>query len=670
MFSQQVDSLQRLLKTTKEDSNKAKLNNELAALCISNGSYDLALQYAGQAKALSQKLSFIAGEAQAYNNMGIVYFSKGNYADAIANQFQNLKCAEQLKNKKLIANAYNEIATIYDAQSNYEDAIKFYTQSLELRKQLNDREELAASYNNIGTIYDFEGKFDQALDYYNKGLTINLEIKNNEELAKNYANIGVVYKELTEYNKALEYTLQSVEIDENYGYTEGACAGFFNLADIYYLQKKYKESNQYYNKALKIAKDLGLKDYLKEGYLSMTNLDSALGDYKAVYHNYKNFITYRDSLNNEENTKKTIEEQYKYEGEKKEAAVKAEQDKKDAIAAEESRRQRLVLWLIGIAAAGISIVAIVIYRSLQQNKKAKKIIEAKSKETEEQKHLVEEKQTEILASITYAKRLQQAILPATEEIKKRLPNSFLYYKPKDIVAGDFYWMHVVTNQESEKQIPKEPESASSTKPFGNNELIFIAAADSTGHGVPGAMVSIVCSNALNRAVKEFELRDTGKILDKTRELVLETFEKSGEEIKDGMDISLVRIRYRESGINPEVQWSGANNQLWYIKKEGTEVLEIKADKQPIGQTDYASPFTTHTLQLEKDDILYLMTDGYPDQFGGEKGKKFKYKQLEGNLLANSMKELEEQKSNLSQTFEAWKGDLEQVDDVTIIGIKL
>jgi tetratricopeptide (TPR) repeat protein len=638
--------LLRLLKNSKEDSNKVKITNTIVALYISNGSYDLALQYANQAKSLAQKISYKRGEANAFNHIGRIFFSKGDYADAIANQFENLKCSDQLKNKTLVANAYNEIATIYDAQGNYEDAIKFYTQSLELRKQLNDKEELAASYNNIGTIYDFEGKFNQALDYYNKGLTINLEIKNNEELAKNYANIGVVYKELTDYNMALEYTDKSIAIDEQYGYTEGACAGLFNLGDIYYLQKNYKLSNQYYDKALKIAKELGLKDYLKEGYLNMTNLDSALGDYKAVYHSYKNFITYRDSLRNEESTKKTLEEQYKYEGEKKEAAIKAEQDKRDAIASEENRRQRLMLWLIAIIATGIGVVALVIYRSLQQNKKAKEIIEIKSKETEEQKHLVEEKQKEILDSITYAKRLQQAILPAREEIKKYLPDSFLYYKPKDIVAGDFYWMEHLDNN------------------------TFIAAADSTGHGVPGAMVSIVCSNALNRAVKEFELRDTGKILDKTRELVLETFEKSGEEIKDGMDISLLRIRYQVPGIKADVQWSGANNQLWYIKKEGAEVLEIKADKQPIGQTDHAKPFTTHVLEMEKGDILYLMTDGYPDQFGGEKGKKFKYKQLEVNLLANSTKDLEGQGNSLSYAFDDWKGSLEQVDDVTIIGIKL
>ncbi len=180
------------------------------------------------------------------------------------------------------------------------------------------------------------------------------------------------------------------------------------------------------------------------------------------------------------------------------------------------------------------------------------------------------------------------------------------------------------------------------------------------------MVSVVCSNALNRAVNEFGLRDTGTILDKTRELVLETFEKSGEEIKDGMDVSILKINTTTN----KGQWSGANNQLWYVKKGGTEVIEIKADKQPIGKTDNPKPFTTHILEFEKEDIIYLMTDGYPDQFGGEKGKKFKYKQLEHLLLANSHQSVHQQKNILSTAFDNWKGDLEQVDDVTIIGIKI
>jgi len=261
-------------------------------------------------------------------------------------------------------------------------------------------------------------------------------------------------------------------------------------------------------------------------------------------------------------------------------------------------------------------------------------------ELEQQKGIIEEKNKDITDSINYAKRIQDAILPPIELIQQKLPSTFLLYKPKDIIAGDFYWMEEI------------------------DHIVFIAAADCTGHGVPGAMVSVVCSNALNSAVKEFGLRDTGKILDKTRELVLETFKKSGEEIKDGMDISLLAI----DEAKQQISWSGANNQLWYISNK--QLHEIKADKQSIGKTDNPKPFTKHTLEFKKDDIYYLMTDGYPDQFGGPKGKKFKYKQLEEKLLAISDKSLKEQSVILRDAFNDWKGNLDQVDDVTLIGIKL
>ena len=267
-------------------------------------------------------------------------------------------------------------------------------------------------------------------------------------------------------------------------------------------------------------------------------------------------------------------------------------------------------------------------------------VQERTLEIEEQKELVEEKQKDILDSITYAKRLQDAILPPVSFIKKFLPDSFLVYKPKDIVAGDFYWME------------------------RSDDNILIAAADCTGHGVPGALVSVVCSNALNRTVKEFHITEPGKILDKVRELVLETFEKSESNVQDGMDISLCCINTKTN----EVQWSGAYNSLWYIQNGA--IHEVSADKQPIGKNDKPVPFNTHKLNLQKGDTLYLFTDGYADQFGGPKGKKFKYKQMEELLLANASKPMDEQKDVLENTLEKWKGTLEQVDDILIIGIRV
>ena len=272
--------------------------------------------------------------------------------------------------------------------------------------------------------------------------------------------------------------------------------------------------------------------------------------------------------------------------------------------------------------------------SFRKEVKLRLVAEEKLKETLNE---VEEKQKEITDSINYAKRIQEAILPSFDFIKTHLPNSFIYYQPKDIVAGDFYWAEKVGND------------------------FFIAAADCTGHGVPGALVSVVCCNALNRTVNEFKLTEPGKILDKTRELVLESFSKNGGDIKDGMDISLMSIN------GNTVKWAGANNPLWYY--QNNELKEIKANKQPIGKTDNPEAFTTHTIELKKGDSIYLFTDGFADQFGGPKGKKFKYKQLEDLLVSSNDLSINEQHLTLKNTLNTWKGNLEQVDDICIIAIR-
>lgn len=262
-------------------------------------------------------------------------------------------------------------------------------------------------------------------------------------------------------------------------------------------------------------------------------------------------------------------------------------------------------------------------------------------EAEKQRTLVEKKQKEILDSITYAKRIQEAILPSEVVVKQYLSESFILYKPKDIVAGDFYWVERM----------EEP-----------NSVIF-AAADCTGHGVPGAMVSVICNNALNRVLKEFKLIEPNEILNKTRELVIEQFEKSSDEVKDGMDISICVL----NTYTNQLKWAGANNPLWIIREN--KLIETKPDKQPIGKYAERKPFTGHSIQLHKGDIIYIFTDGFADQFGGPKGKKFKIAAMRELLLRLHSKPMEEQKHEINAVFEEWKGDLDQVDDVCIIGVK-
>ncbi|MDF2450983.1 MAG: protein serine/threonine phosphatase [Bacteroidota bacterium] len=463
-------------------------------------------------------------------------------------------------------------------------------------------------------------------------------------LAASYNNLGRLNYKMGNYNESLKNNMECLKLYEALEDEEGMALSYFNLGDVYFVQKKYKEAEQSFMQAKRLSLKVNYRLNLKFIYQSLAELYKNRKDFKKAFENQAMFILYNDSISNEETKKQTIQMQMTYDFEKKEAVADAEHKKEienqKVLAHEKNRKQTIIIAVTIIVLLLVMIFAAFIFRSLRTTRKQKAVIESQKSEVEHQKHLVEEKQKEIIDSITYAKRLQKAILPSDEDLRKHLPDSFVLYQPKDIVAGDFYWMHV------------------------SNDLVFIAAADSTGHGVPGAMVSVVCSNALNRAVDEFQLSDTGQILDKTRDLVLETFAKSGEEIKDGMDISLLCI----NKVANVISWSGANNQLWYIQNETFK--EIKANKQAIGKTDEPKPFTTHKIEVNTGDTFYLMTDGYPDQFGGPKGKKYKYKSLEEKLISISHLTLTEQQEILTSVFNNWKGDLEQVDDVTIIGIKI
>ena len=227
-----------------------------------------------------------------------------------------------------------------------------------------------------------------------------------------------------------------------------------------------------------------------------------------------------------------------------------------------------------------------------------------------------------------------------------LSSWFILFKPKDIVSGDFYWF-----AETEKKI-------------------IFAAADATGHGVPGAMVSVICNNGLNSSVKEFRLEDPGEILTKTREIIIESFEKSSNEIKDGMDIALVSMnKYPNKDGSREISYAGAYNPLWIFRKQSLTIEEVKADRQPVGKYEFEKPFTTHKRIINKGDKIYLFSDGYESQFGGEKGKKLKASNFKKYLKSLSNKSMDQQKILLEKFFKNWIGNLEQVDDLVIFGVE-
>ena len=305
----------------------------------------------------------------------------------------------------------------------------------------------------------------------------------------------------------------------------------------------------------------------------------------------------------------------------------------------------LILFLLILSLSVSSKINSLKLEKLALQQESVKTLESRVIERTQELHIekckVEEKNAEILSSIEYARRIQNAILPPLKMVKDILPDSFILYMPKDIVAGDFYWIEKVDN------------------------TIYFAACDCTGHGVPGAMVSVVCNNALNRSLNEFSQREPGKILDTTRQLVIENFAKNDDDVKDGMDISLCAFNTSSN----ELHWAGANNPLWIYRYNSQTLDEIRPDKQPVGKAHVVNPFQTHRVQLNQGDVLYLFTDGYADQFGGLQGKKFTRAKFKEILLSIAGKSMQEQQMILADNHRNYKGAEEQVDDICVIGVR-
>jgi serine phosphatase RsbU (regulator of sigma subunit) len=298
----------------------------------------------------------------------------------------------------------------------------------------------------------------------------------------------------------------------------------------------------------------------------------------------------------------------------------------------------------------LGLVSIYLYitfrtRRLKRDKAIlEKEVASRTQQVVQQKDIIERKNKDITDSINYAKRIQEAILPSKETVKRLFPASFILYKPKDIVSGDFYWMEQCGNRN------------------------FVAAVDCTGHGVPGAFMSIVGYNLLNQAVNEHGIDQPAVILNEINRGLSKQLRQQNETIsvRDGMDIALCAIDSKEK----KLLYAGANNPLWIIRKG--ELIQVKADKQPIGiyNEDEMKQFTLHEMDLHSEDMIYIFSDGYADQFGGHAGKKFKYKGFQQLLLSISLMSLNKQRDVLERTIEEWRGELEQVDDILVIGIKV
>lgn len=589
-----------------------------------------------------EKADYKRGLCDANVAYGVYYNRMGDYNAALPYYQKALKIAESSGYKKGIGRAQVCIGTVYRDLDQFDKAKEAFMKGMTIWEELGKKDEVAETWNYLGMTYKWSGDTANAEMAYSKSLQMNEELNNLYGIAAAKLNLGVIYQNREEFDKAIANYLQSLEIFRRIESTNGESYTLNSLAIAYNLMGQHEKALKYALESHELCLKMGYPESLINSSQVLYDTYRRLGKYKEAFEMKEYYHTLKDSVMDVENQKKALTTQLEFESKEKMMKLEKAREEENLRTEEEKKQQRIIIIAVVVCLLIVIVFTAFLFNRFKIIKKQKGIIE-------EQNHIVTEKNKEILDSISYAKRLQEAILPADMQVKKQLPDSFIYYRPKDIVAGDFYWMEAIRNDHSGKT------------------TVWIAAADSTGHGVPGAMVSVVCSNALNRTVLEFGLREPGEILDKAREIVLETFSRSNMDVKDGMDISLVSIEYNTDEIC-NVKWAGANNPLWYIS-EGA-LHELKADKQPVGKTESPKPFTTHNLQLMRGALLYLFTDGFADQFGGPKGKKYKYKPFGEFLVSMKDEAMSMQSDKLNLEFNSWRADLEQIDDVCVIGIRL
>ncbi len=689
-----TDSLTLLLKTAKEDTSKVNLLN---ALCLETRllSIDSSIQYAKGALRLSQSLSFKKGVSRSLLNIGFVYRVNNNPEKALEYTFSALKIQYELGNKARIIKTLNTIADLYNIQKNYDKGMEFYLKALKLSEEIGDKNQEGNLLSTIGIVYQNKHNFEEALRFYNKSFEIYKNLNSEIDMARVLYRIGDTYYNETnndqsqtfvfkgvhtkaldcilkakklyqknniingvietenklayiyagrkEFDKSLKEAFEGLYLAKKYKNSDMEASIYGTIGDVYYAKGDYKTALTYLDTCYAGAVAVNNRFYIRDLYFSFASIHSKLGNYKKAYEFQILYTQLKDTLISTEYNKQLTELSVKYETAKKDQQLVKKDDEisKQQLEADKKKIQRNGLFVVlGL----VLLISLFMLRSYNQKKAANELLELKNDAINKQKIEIEKKNNLITDSIEYAKDIQQSILPAREDISKHFKDHFILYKPKDIVSGDFYWLYE-----------------------GNNRVL-LAVADCTGHGVPGAFMSLMCNNLLNDTINENTNYTPAEILNELNTKILHSLKQNNQTTtaKYGMDICLVSINKSMT----KLEYAGAHNPLFIFRNK--ECIQIKANSRSIGslKKQDLSGFQNHLVDLQPNDMLYLFSDGYADQFGGPENKKFFYQPFRELLLSISELTPDEQSKILEDRIVTWKGNRSQIDDILVLGIRV
>ncbi len=665
----------------------------LAAYYYYRADYQQALELYNSSLEYFQKANYKKGQSLVYRNLGNIHSQIGGWEPSFNFFLKSLQLTEELQDTLGKAKTLKSIGILFSSIENYEDsALAYFNRALEVFKMVDDKANISSTYLGIGSLYynlatgSYDKKKkqdsvlgDQQLDsaiFYSK-LCINVSAKIGEKRieAMGYNAIGEVYLTKKEYDRAYFYLNKSLVLREEIENVFGILNSLKSLGDYYYKVKDYDNSLVYLKRALALSEEMETDQVTNAIMFSLSNTYKDKKNYKLAYEYYEKYSDLKDSLYDDSKAKEMTQLSMQYEFDKKQKLQELEQQKKDAIQAAKIKRQKLLSRVFIAGILMLLVVLFLIFRSYKQKAKNNKMLKDKNDEItlknaqlnqsneeiaaqrdeiDTQKVFLEKQNKEITSSINYARRIQRALLTPYEVLEENLADFFVLYKPRDIVSGDYFWASKL------------------------GDKFCVTAADCTGHGVPGAFMSMLGISFLNQIVnQEYSSKPqditAADVLNKMREMIISSLVndvQDNSKMQEGMDMAFVIIDKKEKTIN----FSGAYNPLLLIRNE--ELTVSKADRMPVGYHYFKneSEFTNTYIDYQEGDRIYMFSDGFQDQFGGEAGKKFSAKKLREMFLKNHKLPMSEQREIYNEIFENWINrdgeEFKQLDDVLVMGLKL
>ncbi|MGZ6539878.1 MAG: tetratricopeptide repeat protein, partial [Bacteroidia bacterium] len=619
---------------TTIDTTKVNL---LTEICIAYQDVNPAkgLSYSREALELAERIKYNKGICKADFWIGNYYREQLNNSEALKYLLRAAAAGESCNDLSQLSAIYNTMGIIYNYLDQHDLSLKYFLKVAKIMEKLNKPKKLASAYNNIGIAYKDLKRYSKALEYYQKAYEVFQKTNFKRGIASVTSNLGIIYQILGDDKKALMYDELSMSTFREMKDTASESGILTNIGELYLGEKKYEKALDYYLKAMKTSEKYKTSVFKADAYDGLSKAYASMGNYKQAFYYKNRHQALKDSIHDEEGMREVQEMEKRLDNEKQEKEIEILKQKDEIQSlkvksqSEKIKKSNIIIYSVAGILLIVLIMSFFIYKAYKQIQKTNQELAERRKEIQD--------------SINYAKKIQEAMLPEVGLLKDHFIEGFGLYMPKDIVSGDFYWFNEF------------------------NGTVYFAAADCTGHGVPGAFMSMIGIDKLNQCLIDNKVENPSDILASLNISIKKALKQNDDSSisKDGMDIALCSFNKKTKTLN----YAGANRPMWILRNK--EMIEYKPTKASIaGFTDNAQVYAGHSIQVEKNDIIYIFTDGFADQFGGQNKKKYMSKLFKQTLIDIHELPMSKQELKLQSIFKEWKGSLEQIDDVLVLGFKV